>query len=220
MTAFSIIAGGLAGCGGNGDNGEEMGSPARYDGYNDNMNTNYSNRYDGRDNDRGEGPITDMMTVDDRRNHDRADTRNRGEIGDRQGMVGERGMLNVNDGDTAANGYSSDMADKIVENVEDMDGVDDATAVVRDNDVLIGIDTYDDEEKAKKLADDIKKRVEDALNDDKEVHVTTDEEQYGELRNIDEGLRNGGLELEEAGDTINDMVSDLGNAARRPFEDR
>ncbi|SDH56813.1 sporulation lipoprotein, YhcN/YlaJ family [Alteribacillus persepolensis] len=226
MTAFTIIASGLAGCGTAEDN--EMGaSPTRYSGYDNNMDGRDAGGNYRSDNYRGEGPVTDMMTVDDRQHgrNDRGTADNRGQIGDRNGMVGERGNLNtrnVNDGNqmndrTGNQGNNQQEAEEIANKVENIDGVDDSRVIVRDNDILIGVDTYEDGEKADRMADKIKRQVEKNAGDGKNVYVTTDEEQYGNIQEIDNNLQNG-MGLNEAGDTINAMIEDLSNAAQRPFE--
>ncbi|MFZ4451882.1 YhcN/YlaJ family sporulation lipoprotein [Salibacterium aidingense] len=239
LTACAIIAGGFTGCGNAGDN--EGAAPTRY-----NTNNNYDQTgYNEDANRRGEGPMTDMMTDDDRRQGggtmrgQRPDNDGyRGQIGDRPGMVGERGMLNarnVNDGNTAndagmnngngannganngTNNGNAQQAQEIEDQVEDMEGVDDSRAIVRGQDVLIGIDTPENEEKAQELSDKIKSKLESKL-EDKNVHVTFDEEQFGNIQQIGDDIENG-AGLDEAGDTINGMIEDISNAAQRPFED-
>ncbi|MBM7633934.1 YhcN/YlaJ family sporulation lipoprotein [Geomicrobium sediminis] len=69
ITACTMLAAGLAGCGGNNNAAEPIPDRVNYD-------MNYVNDYRGADHDyemtranrgdRGEGPITDMLTVDDR----------------------------------------------------------------------------------------------------------------------------------------------------------
>ncbi|MFB4163768.1 YhcN/YlaJ family sporulation lipoprotein [Alteribacillus sp. JSM 102045] len=226
MTAFTIIASGLTGCGAADDNNEMGASPARYSGYDNNMDGRNAGGDYRRDNYRGEGPVTDMMTVDDRqqggRNYDQGNRmNNRGQIGDRDGMVGDRGALNtrnVNDGQAGGQGENQQVAEEISSEVEKLEGVDDCRVIVRDEDVLIGIDTYEDEEKAKELAEKIKSQVEEDLDEDKNVYVTTDEEHFGNIQEIDDNLQNG-MGLDEAGDTINAMIEDLSDAAQEPFQE-
>ncbi|SDI75711.1 YhcN/YlaJ family sporulation lipoprotein [Alteribacillus bidgolensis] len=226
MTAFTIIASGITGCGAANDD-NEMGAPARYSGYDNNMDGRNTGGNFRRDNYRGEGPVTDMMTVDDRQQggNYRGVGDGRGQIGDRGGMIGDRGNLNTRNinngqggGQAGGQGNNQQTAEEISSEVEDLNGVDDARVIVRDQDVLIGIDTYEDEEKADKLAEKIKAEVEEDLDENKNVYVTTDEEQYGNIQEIDNNLQNG-MGLDEAGDTINSMIEDLSNAAQRPFED-
>ncbi|MGY4690465.1 YhcN/YlaJ family sporulation lipoprotein [Salibacterium sp. K-3] len=236
LTACAVLAGGFTGCGNAGDN--EGAAPTRY-----NTNNNYDQTgYNDNGNRRGEGPMTDMMTEDDRmqggagmNGRRQADDGYRGQIGDRPGMVGERGMLNsrnVDDGtadNTAGNNNMNNgnnngsaagingLASDIESQVEEMEGIDDARAVVRGKDVLVGIDTPEEGKKAEQLAGKVKSRVASKM-ENKNVHVTSDEEQFGNIQEIGNDLENG-TGLNEAGDTINDMINDIGNAAQRPFED-
>ncbi|SFP94035.1 YhcN/YlaJ family sporulation lipoprotein [Salibacterium halotolerans] len=232
LTACAIIAGGFTGCG----NAEENqgAAPNRY-------NTNYDQTgYNDQAGRRGEGPMTDMMTEDDQmrrgagtygRNNNNNNNGYRGQIGDRPGMVGERGMLNsqnVNDGgaDNTAdnqnmnNNGSADgnngQASNIEKQVEGMEGIDDARAIVRGQDVVLGIDTPEEGKKAEQLAGKVKSRVKSKMQN-KNVHVTFDSEKFGDIQQLANDMENG-TGLNEAGDTINNMINDIGNAARRPFE--
>ncbi|SFL64212.1 YhcN/YlaJ family sporulation lipoprotein [Salibacterium qingdaonense] len=232
LTACALIAGGFTGCG----NAEENqgAAPNRY-----NTNTNYDQTgYNDQANRRGEGPMTDMMTEDDRMqggagNYGRNNTDNgyRGQIGDRPGMVGERGMLNsrnVNDGaadNTAENqnmnnnggaGGNNGQASDIENQVENMEGIDDARAIVHGNDVVVGIDTPEEGKKAEQLAGKVKSNVSSKMNN-KNVHVTHDAQKFGDIQELGDNMENGNG-LNEAGDTINDMINDIGDAASRPFE--
>ncbi|RSL34393.1 hypothetical protein D7Z54_04345 [Salibacterium salarium] len=242
LTACAIIAGGLTGCGEANDN-NEMGAPTRtnYNDYDQNEGRYNNVRDNGRMNQRGEGPMTDMMTEDDRSQGGgnmtgrRPANDNRGQIGDRPGMVGDRGELNTenvddgtgnagnmgNNGNNNNNGNGSGTAGNVeeIENkVESMEGVDDARAIVKGNDILVGIDTPEEDKQAEELTTKIKEKVQKIVDNDRQVYVTFDEEQFGNIQEIGDNIQNG-EGLDEAGDTINSMIEDLSNAAQRPFED-
>ncbi|RSL29206.1 hypothetical protein D7Z54_32485 [Salibacterium salarium] len=252
ITACAIIAGGLTGCG-EANDGNEGAAPTRtnYNDYDQNEGRYNNVRDNGRMNQRGEGPATDMMTEDDRPQGGVTGRRpandNRGQVGDRPGMVGDRGTLNTedvndggamnnangnngnngngmnNNGNNGGNGNGSTgkagNVEEIENKVENMDGVDDARAIVRGNDILVGIDTPEEDEQAQKLTDKVKEKVNATVDDDREIYVTFDEEQFGNIQEIGDDIQDGtGEGLNEAGDTINQMIEDIGNAAQRPFE--
>ncbi|WP_240376452.1 YhcN/YlaJ family sporulation lipoprotein [Bacillus piscicola] len=239
MTAFTVIAGGLAGCGA-GDNGNdnEMGAaPTRYtDDQNvNNFGTRNTTNYDR--NYRGEGPVTDMMTIDDRdrpgrnNNRMRAYNTNQREIGNGSGVTDLReggharnldgrdnGMATNDRGNGNMQGEGLDNARKIENSVENIKGVDDAKVIVRDQDVIVGIDTYEDDRNHNDLTNKVEKKVKSAMdNDNVEVYVTTDEEQFGNIEQVGNDLQNG-TGMNEVGDTIDAMIKDLGDAARQPFK--
>lgn len=353
ITAASIIAGGLAGCGADNQNADMGAQDTRNFGYEGLDQRGDTGQFGQRNNYRGEGPVTDMLTVDDRRTGDniqrgtgwgagmgtghrmgagnmgtrghqtgtgnvganragdgmgagaglgQGNRRGAGQMGgttgfaggDRTyggtmtgtgafnerrqmthgmqnqlaprtgrvggpGMVGENGTLNARQQQRGAGtgagitgqgaqkqqgqagqgvqrnrgfgtqqqpqalgnyhqDYDAQTAQKISNAVEKMDTVNESRVIVREDDVLIGIDTtgINDEQK-QTLGNRIERKVEQAFDGQKNVYVVSDEEQYTNVRNIDEQLR-GGAPVEEVGETITDMIQDVANFAQRPFE--
>lgn len=235
---LAMIAGGMTGCGDATDNNDMGGaSPTRYtiDGTETYGNQNVTSR-----NYRGEGPVTDMLTVDDRRqkrhmnnsSHRRIGeagqySSNQHQIGNGSGVINDEAFSGsqMRDGREIGNlttrDRSSDIhrAQQIQDQVEGLDGVDDARVIVNGDDVLIGIDTVGTENK-ERLEKRIEKQVKNMLNSDNEVknvYVTTDKEHLGNMERINNDLQNG-MGLDEVGDTISDMIQDISNAAQRPFQ--
>lgn len=112
--------------------------------------------------------------------------------------------------------YDSDdgkMARKIEKRVENVNGIEDADVVVNGDDVLIGVET---EENNNQLEERVRSAVK-KVDDDKEVHVVTEEEGLNRIRDMGNDLR-AGEPIEEIGSTFNSMIDDLGDAIQRPFE--
>lgn len=149
-----------------------------------------------------------------RMNENRANQYN-GQTGDRPGMINERGLMNQDQNGNNGNNNNNGDADKISDLVTDMDGVDRAHVVVRDEDVVIAVDT--DEDAADNTIDSIRQEVEDRT--DKNVHVTDENDAFNDLGNIERDMREGTGEIvDETWETLDDMIRDIGNAAQRPFE--
>jgi len=239
---LAVIAGGMTGCG-DANNDNDMGgtSPTRYtiDGTETYGNQNVTSR-----NYRGEGPVTDMLTVDDRnqtRHKNDSSHRRIGEAGqyNNQRQVGNgSGVINhdaysvgpgngVNNGREMGGTMNKDRTSRdihesqqIQNQVEGLDGVEDARVIVSGDDVLIGIETVGTEN-AEKLENRIEKQVKNMLESDnkgKNVYVTTDKEHIGNIAQVDNDIRNG-VGLDEVGDTISAMIEDLSDAAQQPFQD-
>ena len=258
LTALTVIAGGLAGCGA-GDEGNEMGAaPTRYNDTQDANNmgtrntTNYNRNY------RGEGPLTDMMSVDDRNNNRNGSQQmqigngsgttdmREGTHARNTGLAGNTGMtrntnMNNNAGQNNAGDGDLHMSRRIANEVESIDGIDDASVIVRGQDVIVGIDTYEGEgnkgnngnkgnkngnnsngennNKSSDLVSKVENKVKQTFdNEDVQVYVTDDEEQFGNIEDVGKDLQNG-LGMNEVGETIDSMISDLGSAASQPFRD-
>ncbi|PSL45127.1 sporulation lipoprotein YhcN/YlaJ [Salsuginibacillus halophilus] len=252
-TAAAVMCTGLAACG-------DMGGDGTATRNMNDMNYGTAQHEKARNADQGEGPVTDMFTVDDRQDRmprggdvardvtpgeegarspfvneqrgasdkDRTMNYNRqgggqtyapeGMTGDRPNMVNDQGTLNGNDSDDPEGMNGQDdrkAADNIRKYTEKLEHVTDARVIVNDDDVLIGVQTDGDE--SENLERKVKKEAEQVYNEDKNVHVVTDESSYNELERMDDELRSGAA-FEEIGSTFNEMLDDLGDAAQRPFE--
>ncbi|ARK29203.1 YhcN/YlaJ family sporulation lipoprotein [Halalkalibacter krulwichiae] len=109
--------------------------------------------------------------------------------------------------------YDGKTVRRMVDRIEDVEGVREARVIVHNDDVVIGITANDD-------VNDVKKDVErkaKRLADGKNVRVVTDNDAVGRIRTMDNQLR-AGTAFEEIGATFTDMLRDLGRAAGRPFE--
>ncbi|MFC0561825.1 YhcN/YlaJ family sporulation lipoprotein [Halalkalibacter alkalisediminis] len=134
----------------------------------------------------------------------------------RRGTTGLGNRTGVHQGQGTVNyhkDYDGQTVQRMVDRIEDVDGVDEARVIVHDNDVVIGITAKDD-------IDNVKKEVErtaKGLADNKNVRVVTDNDAVGRIRTMDNRLRTG-TAFEEIGATFTEMLGDLGRAAQRPFE--
>ncbi|WP_165763715.1 YhcN/YlaJ family sporulation lipoprotein [Halalkalibacter urbisdiaboli] len=110
--------------------------------------------------------------------------------------------------------YDSRTAQQIVSRVQNMNGVDDVRVIVHGNDVVVGIDS--DNNNAQQVEQKVERKVK-GLVKGKDVHVVTDNDTVGQIRTMDDRLRTGAA-FEEVGATFNDMINDLARAVQRPFE--
>lgn len=227
LALSTLVLGGLVGCGQTGT------QSLNNDGYrfaNDTTNRSLDNRYYGdgirmynnRDSDYnfqrygGNAPINGQ-DVRSRDNRMGMGDRNYGVTGDRPGMVDDRGLLRDHNRGMTSNyhhNYNGTLAQKIAKSVESMNGVRDTRVIVSGNDVVIGIESTNGQQR------DMEKRVQSHVKNmvkNKNVYVVTDQERFSRIRSVDDRLRNG-TPFEEVGDTVTDMVRDIGSAVERPFE--
>ncbi|MGD7007781.1 YhcN/YlaJ family sporulation lipoprotein [Metabacillus sp. 84] len=195
-----LTAGVLGGCGNNDDNAMN---------YNDNMQPigMYSNEHDGRGRDHAdnEGPITEMM------DGDRNDRPDRG--------INERGMNNqtvpIADNHGDGNGYYSDneqkIADKVSKKIAGMPNVDDVRTIVTEDNVVVGVDTSDVNDKNAKNAiiKETKKMAEG-----KNVDVFTDEGSFDRLVQIDNDIK-GGTDRKSIDADIQEFMKNTGKTIER-----
>lgn len=143
----------------------------------------------------------------------------RNDVGTMYGNTGTNGTGN-NNMNTAANntGYynraDQDLADKVVNRVEKMANVDDARVLVTDDNIVVAVDTND--KNNKNVEKQVAKSV-DKMANGRNVRVVTDEAMYTRIRNVDNDIRNN-VNRTDIGDTIGDIMRDLGNAIQRPFQ--
>ncbi|WP_227937835.1 YhcN/YlaJ family sporulation lipoprotein [Alkalihalobacillus deserti] len=109
--------------------------------------------------------------------------------------------------------YDGQTAQRMVERIEKVEGVEEARVIVHEDDVVIGITANEDINNVKKEVEKTAK----GLAKDKEVRVTTDNDVVGRIRTMDDQLRTG-TAFDEIGATFTSMLNDLGRAVQRPFE--
>ncbi len=137
----------------------------------------------------GEGPLTEMADRD----------RNRNDL--------DRAEVNY------ADDYNGgDLVKRIRDRVKGMNDVNDARVVVNGDTVLVGIDTNARNDQA--IRDKVKNTVQQMT--DKNVRVTTDEDMFTRIRNVDDDLR-GGNGFAEVRSDVNEIMNDLGDEVQRPF---
>lgn len=217
IAAVTLLFGGLAGCGA--DNQNNMGAQNYRESYPMTERGTTGARYSG------EGPITDMFTDEDRYAiQERSVERNR--------RTYEQRFMNRNDTrilrERAINNERTNQlrpqesriqplnTERIERIVEQMNGVNEAHVISHGRSVVIGIDT--NAKDSQQLENRIKQRVQQ-LTKNYDVYVVTDKDQLGRIETLGERMRTGGSEaLQEVGETFNEIIDDITDAARRPFE--
>lgn len=111
-------------------------------------------------------------------------------------------------------GYDTQSVNRIANRVEDVENVRDCRVVVNEDKVIVGAEV--EGQNRQEIEQEIRQTVQNMVGN-KEVVVVTERQQFDQVRNMDNGLRNGGA-LEEFGATFNDMFQDFGRAMQRPFE--
>ncbi|NRG47617.1 YhcN/YlaJ family sporulation lipoprotein [Bacillus sp. CRN 9] len=117
--------------------------------------------------------------------------------------------------------YDGDLAKKISKKVNDINNVNDAHVIIDQNDVIVGIDTSNNN---KSKTDQEVKNVVQPMVPGKNVHVTTRDEVFNRIETIDNNLRDGGT-YDEVRSDVNGIMNDIkkagnnvGDAVKRPFE--
>lgn len=113
------------------------------------------------------------------------------------------------------NTYNGNLTDRIVERVEKINHVEDAHAVIMGNNVLVAIDTNDDNDK--NVTNEVEKTVK-SLAKGKDIHVVTDEATYTRVRDINNDMRNGETTRDTIDNDLGDLFENIGQTVRRPFE--
>lgn len=123
----------------------------------------------------------------------------------------------VNDNNNNDVNYHSQKAQKLSDKVANLKNVEDAHVIVTDDDVVVGVKT-NDQGTTKNYKSKIHKTVQNYVND-KDIHVTTDSNMYTRIQDTSNNIRNGTQNgMNEMGSDIRGIIDDLGNAAKRPFE--
>ncbi len=153
---------------------------------------------------------------------------------DRPGMVDENGVLNRKHDTISGRGmqfkrssmhkktteahyhkeYDGKHISSLTSELKKMDGVQDPRVMVHDNDVVIG---YKSKGNQHHVDRDMHKHVQRIMGEGKHVTVTTDRDAYSSMSKMDDRLRTGAA-FKEVENTFQDMMKDLGRAAKRPFE--
>jgi spore cortex protein len=113
------------------------------------------------------------------------------------------------------NNYNGELTDRIVERVERIKNVEDAHAVTMGDNVLVAIDTNDDNDK--NVINKVEKTVKSLANG-KDVRVVTDEATYTRVRDINNDMRNGETTRDTIDNDLGDLFENIGQTMRRPFQ--
>lgn len=224
FTAIAILTSGLAAC-----NADKSALDTRYNdntqpmGYYSNENTNVDN----------EGPVTEIMDGMNNDNNDNYfrrvneryqnrnmsnqtvpyDERDNGMLKDNRfsqrdvnyhGHLKNVGYYQREDGKTAQ---------QVSNAVEKINNVEDARVLVTENNLIIAVDTKDTNDNTVK--DKITKQVQ-KMAYGRNIQVITDKDTFTRIRNIDNDIRNG-VDRKTIDSNINNLMNDIGNAIKRPF---
>jgi spore cortex protein len=223
FTAIAILSTGLSAC-----NGDEGALDTRYNdnaqpmGYYSNENTNVDN----------EGPVTEMMDGMNndnnenyfRRVNDRYQNRNMSNqtvpLGDQDNGLLKDNRFSKNDvnyhkhlknvGNQRDDGKT---AQQVSNAVEKINNVDEARVLVTDNNLIVAVDTQDNNNN--KLKDRITKQVQKMANG-RNVQVVTDEGTFTRIRNIDNDIQNG-VDRKTIDADINNLMDDIGDMIKHPL---
>ncbi|MFT4412777.1 YhcN/YlaJ family sporulation lipoprotein [Fredinandcohnia humi] len=137
--------------------------------------------------------------------HGHADQNYHSHINDNNHRVRTYGYYNQENGN---------LVRRISDRAERVKNVDDARVIVTADNVLVAVDTNDNNDKNVKEA--VRKAVQ-PLAQGKTINVVTDEGTFSRVRNIDNDIRNGNTR--ESIDTdINDLLENIGDALYEPFD--
>ncbi len=125
--------------------------------------------------------------------------------------------LNDNNHKVQSYGYYNDngnLVRKISERASKVKNVEDARVIVTDDNVLIAIDTNDNDNR-NNVQNDVKKEVKPLVGK-RNVNVVTDEGTFTRVRDIDNDIRNGNRR-ETIDADIKDLFDNIGDTIRAPF---
>lgn len=108
--------------------------------------------------------------------------------------------------DEGMNGRSEEIANSIVE----MDGINDASVVIRDNTALVGVDATDttEGEVSEEMKQNIEAKVKEVDENITEVYVSAEEDLFDRINEIAQNIRKGDP-IEDFADDLDDLVKRL-----------
>ena len=194
-----MLAGGLIGC--TADN-EAM--DTRY-----NDSTRPIGYYTSEDNngDYREGAVTDMIDRDYANGVKAPDKK---QIDKRNGMNGP-GYMRTDDN---YSGYDNELSTRLAKRINKLKNVDDSRVIVYGDQIMIGVDTNDKNDVDVK--DTVRSEVA-KVTKQKNVSISTDEDVFGRMGDVNNRIADGDG-FEEVQADVNGILDDIGNAAKRPFE--
>lgn len=140
-----------------------------------------------------------------------------GIVGNRPGMVDDRGILRgqgrTQVGRTGVQSHDRQTARQIENTVENMDEVRGSIVVIHGNDIVVAIEP--EGEHSDQLKEKIKANIQ-GMAGNKNIHVVTDTATYDRVHTLNNDL-NQGATWDNVGGTFTDMVDDIGRGIQRPF---
>ncbi|MBN8208443.1 YhcN/YlaJ family sporulation lipoprotein [Bacillus sp. NTK071] len=194
-----MLAGGLIGC--TADN-EAM--DTRY-----NDSSRPIGYYTSEDNngDYREGAVTDMI---DRDYNNGVKAPDKKQMDRRNGMNGP-GYMRTDDN---YSGYDNELSDRLSKRIEKLKNVEDARVIVYGDQIMIAVDTNDRNDADVK--DSVRSEVA-KVTKQKNISISTDEDVFGRMGDVNNRLEDGDA-FKEVQSDVNAILDDIGNAAKRPFE--
>lgn len=152
-----------------------------------------------------DGDIDDNEDIDDNDN-DIIDDAEEDVDDDMNGNDDDNDDMNGNDDDMNGNGEGEDISNDIV----GMDGVNDATVVIRDQTAIIGVDAVDatDGEVSEELRQEIESRVRETNENINEVYISSEPDLFDRIDVVAQDIR-AGDPIDEFTDELDDLVDAL-----------
>lgn len=186
----------LTGCGANDDN-----QGMNENGLKDVRYNNDANNNDAR------GPLANQPNVQDPENAENID------MDDNKNNPNKNKNNNYDNGDQYV--YDTEATRRIASQVNRLSGVDDAHALINGNTVVIGIDTNDDNANTQDIEEKVRTTAKSLVRD-KNIRVVSDESIVNRIGDVYDKVDNGNTD--EVQSDIRGIMQDIGNAAKRPFE--
>ncbi|MDP4550433.1 YhcN/YlaJ family sporulation lipoprotein [Alkalihalobacillus macyae] len=194
-----MLAGGLIGC-----TADDEAMDTRY-----NDSSRPIGYYTSEDNngDYREGAVTDMI---DRDYANGVKAPDKEQMDRRNGMNGP-GYMRTDDN---YSGYDNELSNRLSDRIEKLKNVDDARVIVYGDQIMIAVDTNDRNDADVK--DSVRSEVA-KVTKQKNISISTDEDVFGRMGDVNNRLEDGNG-FEEVQSDVNGILNDIGNAAKRPFE--
>lgn len=194
-----MLAGGLIGC-----TADDEAMDTRY-----NDSSRPIGYYTSEDNngDYREGAVTDMIDRDYANGVKAPDKK---QIDRRNGMNGP-GYMRTDDN---YSGYDNELSNRLSDRIEKLKNVEDARVIVYGDQIMIAVDTNDRNDADVK--DSVRSEVA-KVTKQKNISISTDEDVFGRMGDVNNRLEDGSG-FEEVQADVNGILNDIGNAAKRPFE--
>ncbi|KMM37534.1 YhcN/YlaJ family sporulation lipoprotein [Guptibacillus hwajinpoensis] len=194
-----MIAGGLIGC-----TADDEAMDTRY-----NDSSRPIGYYTSEDNngDYREGAVTDMI---DRDYANGVKAPDKEQMDRRNGMNGP-GYMRTDDN---YSGYDNELSNRLSDRIEKLKNVEDARVIVYGDQIMIAVDTNDRNDADVK--DSVRSEVA-KVTKQKNISISTDEDVFGRMGDVNNRLEDGNG-FEEVQSDVNGILNDIGNAAKRPFE--
>lgn len=109
---------------------------------------------------------------------------------------------------------NGNLVQKITDKASKVENVDDARAIVTEDNILVAVDTNDNNDK--RVRDAVKKAVK-PLAKGRSINVVTDEGTFTRVRDIDNDIRNGNTRDSVDAD-IRDLFNNIGETLSEPFD--